>query len=109
MKFIKTITLACLLLTLSIAGKAQEKYEYGAVSYAANLTLIKYIITTSVSGVFQVVDNGTLADGYVTNNFLPVNKVLNDLADKGWEVYSTATAGYNNTSVYYYYLRKKKG
>jgi len=109
MKFIKSLTLVFLLLTISYMGKAQDKYEYGQVSYAANLTLIKYIITTSVSGVFQVADNGTLADGYVTNNFLPVNKVLNELADKGWEVYSTSTAGYNNTSVYYYYIRKKKG
>jgi predicted secreted protein len=109
MKLMKAIALATVIMLFSITGKAQDKYEYGQVSYSANLTTIKYVIATSVSGTFQVVDNGTLSDGYVTNNFVPVNKVLDDLATKGWEVYSTTTAGANNTSVFYYYIRRKKG
>lgn len=108
MKGIRITISAFLLIMLCLAGKAQDKYEYGQVSYAANLTLIKYVITTSIGGEFKVVDNGTLADGYVTNNALPANKVLNELSEKGWEVYSTQTTGYNNTTTFYYYIRKKK-
>ena len=108
MKLIRTIIPVLFLLLLSTTGKAQDKYEYGQVTYAANLTLIKYIITTSISGDFKVVDNGTLTDGYVTNNALPVNKVLNELAEKGWEVYSNQTTGVNNTTTFYFYIRKKK-
>lgn len=108
MKFISATLLAFLFTALSLICKAQEKYEYGQVSYAANLTVIKYVIATSIGSEFKVVDNGTLADGYITNNALPVNKVLNELAEKGWEVYSTQTTGYNNTTTFYYFIRKKK-
>lgn len=108
MKFTRIVIPVIFLLLLSTAGKAQDKYEYGQVTYAANLTLIKYVITESISGEFKVVDNGTLTDGYVTNNSIPVNKVLNELADKGWEVYSNQTTGFNNTTTFYFYIRKKK-
>jgi len=108
MKVMRNIIPVIFLLMLSVIGKAQEKYEYGQVTYAANSTLTRYIVTTSVSGEFKAVDNGTLAEGYVTNNSTPVNKVLNELADKGWEVYATQSSGSNNTITFYFYIRKKK-
>ncbi len=110
MKLIRGIIPAMFLLMLSFTGKAQEKYEYGQVAYGANSTLTRYLVTTSISGEFKTADNGTLAEGYVTNNALPVNKVLNELAEKGWEVYSTQTSGSNNTNTitFYFYIRKKK-
>ena len=89
---------------------AQDKYEYGQVTYA-NVTmtsLTKYRITVSTT-TFQSMDEGKLDDGTMTNNFVPVNKVINDLSEKGCEVYNTGTVvNVGNAANYYYYIRKKK-
>jgi hypothetical protein len=100
------ITLFILLFSFATIH-AQEKYEYGQVTYYnATMGLSKYKITISTT-TFQSLDEGKIEEGNMTNNFVPVNKVLNDLADKGWEVYNT-NAVITSTANYYYYIRKKK-
>lgn len=107
MKLMPNIISVMFLLMLSVIGKAQNKYEYGVVTYYALGGPKDFAIYTSISGVYQRVDWGKLADGTVTSNFIPANKVLNDLADKGWEIYNTESEG-TNGYYHYFYIRKKK-
>ncbi len=108
MKLFYSAMLALFLVASGFEAKAQDKFEYGEVTYSPNGVLTRYVITTSTADEFKVVSDGSLTEGYVTNNFVPVNKVLNDLASKGWEVYNSTINGTGNNTMHYYYIRKKK-
>jgi len=85
--------------------QAQDKYEYGVVIYTApkGSGVKDYAVITSLADVFKTVDEGKLTEGFVYNNFTPVNKVLEELTAQGWEVYNSKTEA---TSLFY--VRRKK-
>ena len=109
MKNTTKLTFFLLLMLAFTAGlRAQDKYEFAQIAYNMNWTAKNYAIYTSITGVYQVYEEGRLADGKINNNFIPVNKVLNEVSERGWEVYSTAFGSGQDGVYSMYYLRRKK-
>ena len=83
----KNILLIAFMALLAIGLKAQEKYEYGVVSYGSpGGGWSKYVVYSSLSDAYKQVEDGKLNNGNIFLNFEPVNKYLTDLSVQGWEV-----------------------
>ena len=77
--------------------QAQDKYEFGVISYSVGFKKIR--ISTTESFEFKTSEN---KDPY---DFAPVFKILNDMQDKGWEVYQSSSYAVEGVV---YFIRKKK-
>jgi hypothetical protein len=94
-KNLKTTMIAALLMLAAVGeAVAQEKWEYANVK--ANLSAV----------MFATADNLEVIPTKLKENEKETLKKLNELNDKGWEVYAVSADPPNNITVYY--LRKKK-
>jgi hypothetical protein len=107
MKTIKLIIAAIMLMTIASEVKAQDKYEYGTVVYAA-YSVSKGYIYVSEENKYEKTDV-KIEEGAIAENLTPVLSVINKMSKDGWEVYNTNTLGAAGMGVHiYYFLRKKK-
>lgn len=92
----KTIFLSLFLSLASVGLWAQEKYEYATVGVNDN-------------GLYVVTGDNPEKQLYKpAEKEIVVVKKLNELADKGWEVYSVTETTVVQSPMRIYHLRKKK-
>jgi hypothetical protein len=104
MKTKTTIITALLLLAMVSSAVAQEKWDIASVQY---FYMAKYFIAVSINGEQYEeyeVDKASSQGKYWGWDLNPVLKKLNEMQDKGWEIYSTD----RDANVYSFHLRKKK-
>jgi hypothetical protein len=94
-----------LLFAVSLGLKAQDKYEYGVVTYQ-ELGPKKYRIIQSFNEEPKVETGILKSSELVGIDFEPINRVLNELSNQGWDTYNTIVT---SSGVYYhFYLKRKK-
>lgn len=101
MKTVKLLIASAFLMILSLVVKAQDKYEYGIVTYRPK-NGSKADVIINIDGKFT--KNEVSIDDN-THNFTPVIESINKLAIDGWDVYAN---NINEPGLIYYFIRKKK-
>lgn len=94
----KSIVTIVAFMLFALAGFAQEKYEYAILSQDGILNVVLY--TKDGDTVIKTYDKNT-------GLLLSLLSAVDELQDKGWEVYNSTTYGTSRT-YHVYYLRKKK-
>ncbi len=98
---IKTTLLTVFFIFGLLTGlQAQDKYEYAIVSYYPNIPSV----TVSENGEVYQETKIAKADLKGLLDLNPILRKVNEMTDKGWEVFSTD----KSDATYFFYLRKKK-
>jgi hypothetical protein len=96
----KSLLLTAIFSLLLVSGAwAQDKYEYATLRATINGC-------SPANIVFTTVDNQEIFQNKAKEADKETLKKLNELSDKGWEVYNITDSG--NGCVLTYHLRKKK-
>ena len=98
--------LTIFIVTISLAAKAQDKYEYASIVYTAYSATKGYLFVSSENKYEKT--EVKISEGAIAENLTPVIELVNKMNKDGWDVYNNNTFAAPGAGVHiYYFLRKK--